>query len=154
MDALRSELDQVSSELGASRVQYASLGARIAGLEAQQQALVRALAHHGHAAGGAEIAVPRYRTDAIVAVLEASGTEMSIHDVIDGLANMGRPGETYDNVGADLAYLVERGRADRARRGVYMAAASSAADTTTNSGSALGTPRARPLLRREHGGKP
>jgi hypothetical protein len=120
-DALKSELDQVTSELAAARTKYASLGARIAGLEAQQLALSKALARTepGASAAGSS---PRYRTDAIVAVLEMAGTEMSIHDVIAALGDVGRPGESHDNVGADLAYLAERGRAKRTRRGVYAAA--------------------------------
>ncbi len=117
-DALRRELDQVTSELATARTEYASLGARIAGLEAQQLALSKTLARseQGTAATGT---APRYRTDAIVAVLEANGTEMSIQDVIAALADAGRTSETYDNVGVDLAYLTERGRARRVRRGVY-----------------------------------
>jgi len=31
----------------------------------------------------------------------------------------GRGRETYDNVGVDLAYLAERGRITRVRRGIY-----------------------------------
>jgi hypothetical protein len=50
-----------------------------------------------------------------------AGTEMSIQDVISALADVGRPGESYDNVSADLAYLAEKGRAKRTRRGVYAA---------------------------------
>jgi hypothetical protein len=119
-DALRSELDQVTAELATARTTYASLGARIAGLEAQQLALSKALARlQPGAAAPADI--PRYRTDAIVAVLEMTGTEMSIQDVITALGDAGRPGESYDNVSADLAYLTERGRAKRTRRGVYSA---------------------------------
>jgi len=117
-DALRSELDQVTAELGAARTQYASLGAKIAGLEAHQLALSKALARTQSGAA-APAAAPRHRTDAIVAVLEMTGTEMSIQDVITALGDVGRPGESYDNVSVDLAYLVERGRAKRTRRGVY-----------------------------------
>jgi hypothetical protein len=119
-DVLRSELDQVTAELAAARTQYASLGAKIAGLEAQQLALSKALAQTQSGAA-APTAAPRHRTDAIVAVLEMSGTEMSIQDVITALGDVGRPGESYDNVSVDLAYLVERGRAKRTRRGVYAA---------------------------------
>jgi hypothetical protein len=119
-DALRSELDQVTSELAAARTKYASLGARIAGLEAQQLALSKALARTEPGAA-VTAAFPRHRTDAIVAVLEMTGTEMSIQDVIAALGDIGRPGESYDNVSADLAYLTERRRAKRTRRGVYAA---------------------------------
>ncbi len=150
-DALRSELDQVTSELAATRIQYASIGAKIAGLEAQQLALTRALTHGRQTTDGTET-TPRYRTDAIVAVLEASGTEMSIQDVIAGLADVGRPGETSDNVGVDLAYLAERGRVNRVRRGVYAAASSPQAATTTGSSGTERTTRGRPLLRRQQAG--
>lgn len=124
-DGLRAELDQVTSELASARTEYASLGARVAGLEARQLALGKALARGQRPTAGAG-AVLGHRTDAIVAVVTASGTEMSIRDVIAALAAAGRPGETYDNVGADLAYLTEGGRLRRARRGVYAAAPASA----------------------------
>jgi hypothetical protein len=120
-DTLKSELDQVTAELAAARTQYASLGARIAGLEAQQLALGKALART-RAGAAAPAASPRHRTDTIVSVLETAGGEMSIQDVIAALGEAGRPGESYDNVSADLAYLAERGRATRTRRGVYAAA--------------------------------
>jgi hypothetical protein len=141
---LQSELDQVTAELTAARIQHASLGARIAGLEAQQLALARALGKAQPVDGG-RVQTPRYRTDAIVAVLETSGTEMSIREVITGLADIGRPGETYDNVGVDLAYLAERGRVTRVRRGVYAAAPATSA-------SAERPVRNRPLLRRQQEG--
>ena len=141
---LQSELDQVTAELTAARIQHASLGARIAGLEAQQLALTRRSANYNRLTA-ARPRRPKYRTDAIVAVLEASGTEMSIQDVITGLADIGRPGETYDNVGVDLAYLAERGRVSRVRRGVYAAAPATSA-------SAERRVRNRPLLRRHQEG--
>ena len=127
--ALRSELDQVTAELSAARTQYASLGARIAGLEAQQVALSKALTPT-QPGTAAPADAPRHRTDAIVAVLEMSGTEMSIQDVITALGDAGRPGESYGNVSVDLAYLVERGRAKRTRRGVYAAITAGRSDST------------------------
>ena len=132
-DVLRSELDQVTSELAAARIQHASTGARIAGLEAQQLALTRALAQERHSAGGTAATTPRYRTDAIVAVLQASGTEMTIRDVIAGLAGFGRPGETAENV----------------RRGVYAAAPSPRASTTTRPDGPGHAGRGRALRRRQ-----
>lgn len=149
-DALRSELEQVTAELTAARIQYASIGAKVAGLEAQQQALTKALTHEARAAGPAQAAVPRYRTDAIVAVLDESGTEMSIQDVITALAGAGRPGETADNVGVDLAYLADRGRVNRVRRGIY-ASASVRWDSTPPASSPERASRGRPLLRRQQG---
>lgn len=150
-DALRSELEQVTAELAATQVQYASIGARIAGLQAQQQALTRALAHDLRPGDSPPTAIPRYRTDAIVAVLEAAETEMSIQDVISALARSGRSGETADNVGVDLAYLAERGRVNRVRRGIY-APASARRTSTTASSSAERASRGRPLRRRQQGG--
>jgi hypothetical protein len=144
-DSLTGELDQVAAELAAARTEYASLGARIAGLEARHLALSKALARseQGTAATGA---APKHRTDAIVAVLAASGSEMSIRDVIAALADAGRPGETYDNVGADLAYLAERGRVRRVRRGVYAPASAGGTNTTASAeeGRQAGADRARP----------
>jgi hypothetical protein len=119
-NALRSELDQVTAELTAAKTTYASLGARIVGLEAQQLALSKALTRQ-RPATAVPATSPRHRTDAIVAVLEMAGMEMSIQDVITALSDVGRPGESYDNVSADLAYLAEKGRAKRTRRGVYAA---------------------------------
>jgi hypothetical protein len=150
-DALRSELEQVTAELAAARIQYASIGAKVAGLEAQQQALTRALTLEVRAADPMRAAIPRYRTDAIVAVLEASGCEMSIQDVITALAGAGRPGETADNVGVDLAYLAQQRRVNRVRRGIYAAPPSRRASTTPASDAERAS-GARPLLRRQQGG--
>jgi hypothetical protein len=118
-DALKSELDQVTAELAAARTEYASLGARIAGLQARQAALGRALSEAARQGQEAVGPAAGYRTDAIVAVLDAAGTEMSINEVLTALQEAGRVHETYDNVGVDLAYLAERGRVTRIRRGVY-----------------------------------
>jgi hypothetical protein len=116
-DPLRAELEQVTVELKAARTQYASLGARIAGLEARQSALARALPADD---AGAHTPPPaRYRTDAIVGALRQSAAALSIDGVIAALRESGRPGESRGNVGADLAYLTERGRVMRVRRGVY-----------------------------------
>lgn len=121
-DALKAELDEVTAELATARTEYASLGARIAGLQARRAALIRALsetARQDRAAVGAA----GYRTDAIVAALDAAGAEMTINEVLVALRETGRVHETYDNVGVDLAYLADRGRVTRVRRGVYVSAA-------------------------------
>jgi hypothetical protein len=114
---LSSELEQVRSELAAAEVEYASMGAKIAGLQARREALTRALSGMGEHDGKAGITRPR--TDAIVDVLVAADTEMTIKDVIAALHDSGRENEAYDNVAADLAYLADRGRIVRLRRGVY-----------------------------------
>jgi hypothetical protein len=44
---------------------------------------------------------------------------MTIKDVIAALHDIGRDQESYDNVGVDMAYLADRGRIVRLRRGVY-----------------------------------
>lgn len=121
-DTLRSELEQVTAELAAARTEYASLGARIAGLEARRTALSRALSDTDHISAGAPGIAAGFRTDAIVAVLRQAGTEMSIKDVTTALRQAGRPHETQDNIGVDLAYLTDQGRVRRVRRGVYTAA--------------------------------
>lgn len=90
------------------------------GLEARSAALTRALPVTVESNRTNDLA-GKYRTDDIVELLTAVGTEMSINQVIVELHNAGRPHENYDNVSADLAYLVERGRAARVRRGVYAA---------------------------------
>lgn len=118
-DVLRAELDQVTAELATARTEYASLGAKIAGLVAHQSALRRALPPTDHKAGAATIPSPRYRTDAIVAALVKVRGALSINEVITELRENGRPNETYNNVSADLAYLAEKGRVARVRRGTY-----------------------------------
>jgi hypothetical protein len=120
-DILRSELDQVTSELAAVKTQYAILGSKIAGLDARRAALIRAMPGTEERSLNSINIAGNYRTDGIVEVLAAAGTEMSISDVIAALHDAGRPNETYDNVSADLAYLAERGRIARVRRGVYAA---------------------------------
>lgn len=118
-DILSAELDRVTSELAAAKTEHTRLGAQIAGLEAQKEALTRGLAsterHDARNAGAAG----KYRTETIVDLLTAADGEMSIKDVIGALHDSGRTDETYDNVAADLAYLAERGRIVRLRRGVY-----------------------------------
>jgi hypothetical protein len=114
---LRSELEQVRSQLAAAEVEYASLGAKITGLRAHAEALTRALSSTGGPNGKADTTKPR--TEAIVDVLMAADTEMTIKDVIAALHDSGRDHETYDNIAADLAYLADRGRIARLRRGVY-----------------------------------
>jgi hypothetical protein len=118
-DLLKAELDQVTSELAEARTEYAILGARIAGLEARGAALTRAIP-------GAEVnsdtgigSDAGYRTEAIVELMTENGGELSIKDVIALLHDAGRPNESYDNVSADLAYLAEKKRISRVRRGVY-----------------------------------
>jgi hypothetical protein len=107
----------VSSELAATEIQYASLGAKIKGLRAHAEALTQALAGMRGYNDKARITKPR--TDAIVDILMASDTEMTIADVITALHRSGRNQESYDNVAADLAYLADRGRIARRQRGVY-----------------------------------
>ena len=118
-DTLRDELDRVASELAAAKTEYTSLGAKIAGLEAQKEALTRGLTDPEHLSAQNVNTAGKYRTEAIVDLLTAADSEMSIKDVITGLRDSGRPHETYDNVAADLAYLAERKRIARLRRGVY-----------------------------------
>jgi hypothetical protein len=121
-DRLRSELDQVTAELEGARMEYASLGAKIAGLEARRAALSKAIPGTQEQGNFGSADLPaKYRTEDIVEVLSAVGTEMTIKQVIAALHESGRVAETYDNVGADLAYLAEEGRIARVRRGVYAA---------------------------------
>src|SRR5687768_15565603 len=118
-DTVEAELERVNAQLAEARTQHAILGARIRGLEAHHAALTAAMGTTGgppsRATGGV------YRTDAIVGVLTASNAPMSISEVVAALATAGRPGETAENIGVDLAYLVDRGRAVRVRRGIYAA---------------------------------
>jgi hypothetical protein len=117
-DSLKSELDQVTSELTTAETEAASLGAKIAGLQARQAALRKTLADRERRSAEPSSIAAMFRTDAIVAVLNEVGAEISIKDVVAALEDAGRH-ETYDNVGSDLAYLTEKGRVARIRRGVY-----------------------------------
>jgi septal ring factor EnvC (AmiA/AmiB activator) len=117
-DPLKSELDQVTSELTTAETEAASLGAKIAGLQARQAALRKTLADRERRSAEPSSIAAMFRTDAIVAVLNEVGAEISIKDVVAALGDAGRH-ETYDNVGSDLAYLTEKGRVARIRRGVY-----------------------------------
>ena len=120
--ALRAELDHVTSELGAAQTEHASLGAKIAGLVARQSALRKTLQVVEPGEDTDPVPRQRYRTDAIVAVLTKAGSPLAINDVIAGLRGTGRPGEAYDNVSTDLAYLAEKGRITRVKRGTYATA--------------------------------
>jgi hypothetical protein len=115
-DPLASELRRVTAELAAAAEDPDSQ-AKVAGLKARQDALARAMAH-----------TPRrrpddpalgYRTDAIVAAINAAGTEMTAGQVLTALQRSGRAQETYQQVLAELAYLAVRGRIARVRPGVY-----------------------------------
>lgn len=117
-DSLKSELDQVTSELTTAETEYASLGAKIAGLQARQAALRKTLTDRERRSAEPSGIVAMFRTDAIVAVLNDVDAEMSIKDVVAALEDAGRD-ETYDDVGSDLAYLTGQGRVARIRRGVY-----------------------------------
>jgi len=121
-DALQDELDQVTSELAAAQTEYASLEAKIAGLTARQSALRKTLRAAAPPGGTATAPTQRYRTDAIVAVLTQAGDSLAINDVIAGLQAAGRLEETYVNVSTDLAYLAEKGRITRVKRGTYATA--------------------------------
>ena len=119
-DRLRVELDTVDAELSEARLEYTVLGARIAGLEARRAELAKALPGPGDGDGlGAADLPAKYRTEDIVEVLTALGTDLTIDDVVRGLHESGRTHESPDNVGADLAYLAKVGRISKVRRGVY-----------------------------------
>jgi hypothetical protein len=121
-DRLTSELDQVTAELEGAKMEYASLGAKIAGLEARRAALSRAIPGTDERSSFGSADIPaKYRTEDIVEVLTAVGTEMTIEQVVAALHESGRSAESYDSVGADLAYLAKEGRIAKARRGVYVA---------------------------------
>jgi len=121
-DPLRSELDQVIAELEGAKMEYAILGAKIAGLEARRAALSRALPGTAeHSSYGSADIPAKYRTEDIVEVLAAVGTEMTIDQVVAALHDSGRAHETYESVGADLAYLAKEKRIAKARRGIYTA---------------------------------
>jgi hypothetical protein len=114
-DILRSELEHVCSELAAAEVEYASLGAKISGLRAHAGALNQALSDASSHSG--KVSRDKPSTEAIVDVLKRADTEMTIKDVIPALHDIGRDQESYDNVRVDMAYLADRERIVRLRRG-------------------------------------
>jgi hypothetical protein len=118
--SLNEEFDAVTAELAEARTEYARLGARIAGLEAQRSALARALPQGPETSGENEVG-SQHRTDDIVEVLLAKGSPMSIKEVVAALRDGQRPNENYDYVSVDLAYLAGRDRVQRVSRGVYAA---------------------------------
>ena len=114
-EALRSELDQVTSQLSAARTEYAILATRIVGLEASHAALSKALSESESASAREAID----RTDAIVGVLRDAGKEMSISEVVEVLQGDGHAHVTRDSVVADLILLAAHGQVTQVRSGVY-----------------------------------
>lgn len=123
-DPLASELRQVTAELTAA-IEGAGSEREIESLRARQALLSKAMAHAprrrpaGLAAG--------YLTDAIVAVINAAGTEMSADQVLAALRRGGRADDTQQQVLTEMAYLAGRGRITRVSPGLY-APASGAGD--------------------------
>ena len=120
-DGLESELDQGGQhELAAARIEYASLGARIAGLQARHAALSKAVSGAGQrsqpsAQRSSGVSDRRDRRN------PGCGWRARCPSttLLAALRQAGRGHETCNNVGVDLAYLAERGRITRVRRGIY-----------------------------------
>jgi hypothetical protein len=121
---LEDELERVAAELGTALTEQARLSARIAGLQAESDALVRALGASAHAE------TPDWqrplsamtKADAIVAVLRSADHPLSIGAIVEALKAGGRNSESYNGISVYLQDLLSRGRVERPSRGLYVAA--------------------------------
>ncbi len=105
-------------------MEQARLAARIAGLQAQRDALLQALgpvADHGGEGDGPRNLSALPKGDAIVAVLRSAGRPLTISDIVRALHEGGRPGENYNGISVYLQDLLSRDRVHRPSRGLYVA---------------------------------
>ncbi len=112
IDALENELIQGKARLAGLVAQRASLSKDLAAYSDQQQ---RVAAPTVTELNG----IPR--TDAIVEVLRAAGTPMSIRQVWDGLKAGGRDEQGYQVIASTLNLLLQSSRVTRPSRGRYAA---------------------------------
>ena len=113
-------MQRVRDELAEAQAEHARLTARIEGLQAQRDALARAMAIEPGPSAKADITT--FTTDrAIVSVLRQSGAPMRIKEIVDAMTAVGRT-ETYNGVAVYLDTLLKTGRVIRVGRGRYVAA--------------------------------
>src|SRR5262249_9080955 len=120
MKELEADLQRVRDELAKAQAEHARLTARIEGLQAQRDALARAMAIQPDPPPKADI-TPFTKDRAIVSVLRQSAAPMRIKEIVDAMTATGRT-ETYNGVSVYLDTLVKSGRVIRVSRGRYVAA--------------------------------
>ena len=120
MKELEVDLQQVRDELAVTQAEHARLTARIEGLQAQRDALIRALASEPEPRAKADVTT--FTKDrAIVAVLRQATAPMRINEIVEAMTAVGRT-ETYNGVSVYLDTLLKTGRVIRVGRGRYVAA--------------------------------
>ena len=120
MKELEADLQRVRDELAEAQAEQARLTARIEGLQAQRDALARAMAIQPEPPAKADVTT--FTKDrAIVSVLRQSGAPMRIKEIVDAMTAAGRT-ETYNGVAVYLDTLLKTGRVIRVGRGRYVAA--------------------------------
>ena len=93
--------------------------AKIEGLQAQRDALIRALASEPEPRAKADIRTFT-KDQAIVGVLRQAAGPMRIKEIVEAMTAVGRT-ETYNGVSVYLDTLVKTGRVIRVSRGRYVA---------------------------------
>ena len=120
MKELEIDLQRVRDELAVAQAEHARLAARIEGLLAQRDALIRALASEPGPPAKADVTT--FTKDrAIVAILRQSAGPMRIKEIVEAMTAAGRT-ETYNGVSVYLDTLLKAGRVTRVGRGRYVAA--------------------------------
>jgi len=120
MNELETDLQRVRDELARAQAEHARLTAKIEGLQAERDALVRAMAIQPEPPAKADITT--FTKDrAIVSILRQGGAPMRIQEIVDAMTAVGRT-ETYNGVSVYLDTLLKTGRIIRVGRGRYVAA--------------------------------
>lgn len=119
MKELEVDLQRVRDELAVTQAQHARLTAKIEGLQAQRDALIRALASEPEPRAKADIRTFT-KDQAIVGVLRQAAGPMRIKEIVEAMTAVGRT-ETYNGVSVYLDTLVKTGRVIRVSRGRYVA---------------------------------
>jgi hypothetical protein len=121
MKELEVDLQQVRDELAVAQAEHARLTAKIVGLQAQRDALIRALAGGPEPRAKADVDVTTLTKDqAIVGVLRQAAGPMRIKEIVEAMTAAGRT-ETYNGVSVYLDTLVKTGQVIRVSRGRYVA---------------------------------
>lgn len=119
---LRADFQQITAQLNEALREQARINARIAGLQAERDALAQALATTSDGRDGDRLDLSRMsKTDAILAVLRSAGSPLTIPEIVTALHDAGRPRETYNGVSVYLQGLLAEERVDRPSRGHYVA---------------------------------
>ncbi|MDQ1658056.1 MAG: hypothetical protein QOD41_3139 [Cryptosporangiaceae bacterium] len=121
MVEIEKDVARLSAELVAAEAEVARWTARVEGLRAERDSLVRAAAAltPGAAPHAGDIA-RMVKADAIVAVLGlAKPQPLRVPEIVDALHRAGRSGEVPQNISVYLDGLLKQGRVVRVARGEY-----------------------------------